>query len=83
LGNEFRRFPGIRYGHNRHVFRYGRRQETSLMLYGTLSRLTDQIDPRADVAGLHDPRRRKLRSLVNIWHAVSDWLKALREPSKP
>jgi hypothetical protein len=52
------------------------------MLYGTLSRLTDRIDPPADNADSGD--RRRGRFLKNIWHAALIAAHRLRrELSKP
>lgn len=52
------------------------------MLYGTLSRLTDQIYPPADSADSSDRRRR--RFLMNIWHAALSAVRQLqRELPKP
>jgi hypothetical protein len=82
LGREFRSFPGFRDVHSHDVFRRGRQQEAALMLYGTLSRLTDQIYPPADSADSSDRRRR--RFLMNIWHAALSAVRQLqRELPKP
>jgi hypothetical protein len=79
LGRQFRSFPGFRDVHSHDVFRSGRQQEAALMLYGTLSRLTDQIYPPADNADFKGPR--KGRVPVHIWNAalsvVRRWLREL------
>jgi hypothetical protein len=84
LGREFRSFPGFRDVHSHDVFRRGRQQEAALMLYGTLSRLTDQIYPPVENADSSDPRGRQSRFLINIWHAALSAARRLqRELPKP